>query len=68
MRRPERQRQGPTETPNRSEAEDQPEGLRGGGLGFRGSWRPRGLSKWVISRIISTLNGVTLIITLLITH
>ena len=30
-------------------------------------WRPRGLSKWVISRVISTLNGVTLIITLLIT-
>ena len=32
-----------------------------------GSWRPRGLSKWVISRVISTLNGVTLIITLPIT-
>ena len=31
------------------------------------TWRPRGLSKWVISRVISTLNGVTLIITLLIT-
>ena len=29
--------------------------------------RPRGLSKWVISRVISTLNGITLIITLLIT-
>ena len=27
----------------------------------------QGLSKWVISRVISTLNGVTLIITLLIT-
>ena len=32
-----------------------------------GTWRPRGLSKWVISRVISTLNGVSLIITLLIT-
>ena len=31
------------------------------------TWRPRELSKWVISRVISTLNGVTLIITLLIT-
>ena len=31
------------------------------------TWRPRGLSKWVISRVISTLNGATLIITLLIT-
>ena len=31
------------------------------------TWRTRGLSKWVISRVISTLNGVTLIITLLIT-
>ena len=31
------------------------------------AWRPRGLSKWVISRVISTLNGVILIITLLIT-
>ena len=31
------------------------------------NWRPWGLSKWVISRVISTLNGVTLIITLLIT-
>ena len=28
------------------------------------TWRPRGLSKWVISRVISTLNGVTLVITL----
>ena len=37
-------------------------------IGFWGStWRPRGLSKWVISRVLSTLNGVTLIITLLIT-
>ena len=27
----------------------------------------RGLSKWVISRVKSTLNGVTLVITLLIT-
>ena len=33
----------------------------------RRTWRPRGLSKWVISRVISTLNGVALIITLLIT-
>ena len=32
------------------------------------TWRPRGLSKWVISRVISTVNGVTLIITLLITE
>ena len=31
------------------------------------TWSPRGLSKWVISRVISTLNGVTLLITLLIT-
>ena len=31
------------------------------------TWRPRALSKWVISRVLSTLNGVTLIITLLIT-
>ena len=31
------------------------------------TWRPRGLSKWVISRVISTLNGDTPIITLLIT-
>ena len=31
------------------------------------TWRPRGLSKWVISRVISTLNGVGLLITLLIT-
>ena len=31
------------------------------------TWRPRGLSKWVISRVISTLNGVTLSLTLLIT-
>ena len=31
------------------------------------TWRPRGLSKWVISRVVSTLNGVTLMITLLIT-
>ena len=31
------------------------------------TWRPRGLSKWVISRVISTPNGVTLIIALLIT-
>ena len=31
------------------------------------TWRPRGLSKWVISRVISTLNGVPLVITLLIT-
>ena len=30
------------------------------------TWRPRGLSKSVISRVISTLNGVTLIISLLI--
>ena len=30
------------------------------------TWRPRGLSKWVISRVISTLNLVTLTITLLI--
>ena len=37
------------------------------GLGLRVAWRPRGLSKWVISRVISTLNGVTLVITLLIT-
>ena len=27
----------------------------------------QGLSKWVISRVLSTLNGVTLLITLLIT-
>ena len=32
------------------------------------TWRPRKLSKWVISRVVSTLNGVTLIITLLVTH
>ena len=32
------------------------------------TWRPRGLSKWVISRVISTLNGVTLILTLLTTY
>ena len=31
------------------------------------TWRPKGLSKWVISRVIGTLNGVTQIITLLIT-
>ena len=31
------------------------------------TWRLRGLSKWAISRVISTLNGVTLIRTLLIT-
>ena len=31
------------------------------------SWRPRGLSKWVISRVIRTLNGVTLITILLLT-
>ena len=31
------------------------------------TWRLRGLSKWVIGGVISTLNGVTLIITLLIT-
>ena len=31
------------------------------------TWRPRGLSKWVISRLTRTLNGVTLLITLLIT-
>ena len=31
------------------------------------TWRVRGLSKWVISRVVSTLNGVTLIKTLLIT-
>ena len=37
------------------------------GLGFRVTWWPRGLSRWVISRVISTLNGVTLIITLLVT-
>ena len=30
------------------------------------TWRGRGLSKWAISRVISTLNGVTPIITLLI--
>ena len=30
------------------------------------TWRPRGLSKWVISRVISTLHGVPLIVTLLI--
>ena len=35
------------------------EGFRG--LGFRVLWRPRGLSKWVISRVKSTLNGVTLL-------
>ena len=28
---------------------------------------PRGLSKWVISRVIRTLNGATLILTLLLT-
>ena len=28
------------------------------------TWRPRGLSKWVISSVVSTLNGVTLIISL----
>ena len=32
-----------------------------------GTWRVRGLSKWVISRVINTLDGVTLIISLLIT-
>ena len=32
-----------------------------------GTWRVRGLSNWVISRVINTLNGFTLIITLLIT-
>ena len=32
------------------------------------TWRPRRLSKWVISRVISILNGVTLVMTLLITH
>ena len=31
------------------------------------TWRPRALSKWIISRVLSTLNGVTLIITLPIT-
>ena len=31
------------------------------------TWRPRRLSKWFISRVISALNGVTLITTLLIT-
>ena len=30
------------------------------------TWRPRGLRKRVISRVISTQSGVTLIITLLI--
>ena len=35
-------------------------GFRVWGLGF--TWRPRGLSKWVVSRAIRTLNGVTLII------
>ena len=34
----------------------------------KATWRPRGLSKWVISTVISTLNGVTLIITLVITQ
>ena len=28
------------------------------------TWRRRGLSKWAISRVMSTLNGVTLTITL----
>ena len=32
------------------------------------AWRPRRLSKWVISRVVSILNGATLDITLLITH
>ena len=32
------------------------------------TWRPRGLSKWAKSRAISTLHGVTLVITLLITY
>ena len=36
-------------------------------LSLRATWRPWGLSKWVISRVLSTLNGVTLTITLLIT-
>ena len=31
------------------------------------TWSPRGLSKWAKSRVTSTLNGVTLSITLLIT-
>ena len=31
-------------------------------MGF--TWRPRALRKWVISRVISTLNGVTPIVTL----
>ena len=34
-------------------------------IGKAPTWRPRGLSKWVISRVISTPNGVTLVITLL---
>ena len=44
-------------------------GFRVEGLGLRASllWRPRGLSKWVISRVIRTRNGVTPMITLLIT-
>ena len=32
-----------------------------------GTWRPRGLSRSVLSRVVSTPNGVTLIIALLIT-
>ena len=31
------------------------------------TWRPKGLSKCIISRVVSTLNGVTLTISLLIT-
>ena len=31
------------------------------------TWRPRGLRKWGISRVVSTLSGDALIITLLIT-
>ena len=39
-----------------------------GGSSNGGTWRPRRLRKWVISRVISTLNGVTVIITLLLTY
>ena len=38
-----------------------------GGYSLQVTWRSRGLSEWVISRVISTLNGVTGTITLLIT-
>ena len=37
------------------------------GLWAYTTWRGRGLSEYGISRVISTLNGVTPIITLLIT-